>query len=73
MRLPEPHRPPIYAWLLERRLLPSLYTSTPLGRGSSAKFFERAWFEENAAKIFFGALKLPRSLGSGLSSEHDVD
>ena len=35
VRLPEPHRPPIYAWLLERRLLPSLYTSTPLGRGSS--------------------------------------
>jgi hypothetical protein len=30
VRLPEPHRPPIYAWLLERRLLPSLYTSTPL-------------------------------------------
>ena len=26
VRLPEPHRPPIYAWLLERRLLPSLYT-----------------------------------------------
>ena len=35
VRLPEPHRPPIYAWLLERRLLPSLYTSPPLGRGSS--------------------------------------
>ena len=35
VRLPEPHRPPIYAWLLDRRLLPSLYTSTPLGRGPS--------------------------------------
>ena len=28
-------RPPIFAWLLGRRLLPSLYTPTPLGRGSS--------------------------------------
>ena len=47
-----------------------MYSGGAFGR---AKFFERAWFEENAAKIFFGALKLPRSLGSGLSSEHDVD
>ena len=47
-----------------------MYSGGALGR---AKFFERAWFEENAAKIFFGALKLPRSLGSGLLSEHDVD
>ena len=44
-----------------------MYSGGAFGR---AKFHTRGWFEENAVKIFFGALTLPR--GSGSKAAHSV-
>ena len=44
-----------------------MYSGGAFGR---AKFHTRGWFEENAVKIFFGALTLPR--GSGSKAVHSV-